>query len=55
MIEIKSLGKCFEQTRALDCVELRFKKGGVYALVGSNGSGKSTLMRSIAGVYAPDE
>ena len=55
MIEIKSLSKYFEQTRALDSVDLHFKKGGVYALVGSNGSGKSTLMRSIAGVYAPDE
>ncbi len=55
MIEVKSFSKLFEKTRALDKVNLRFEKGGIYALVGSNGSGKSTLMRSIAGVYAPDE
>lgn len=55
MIEVKQLSKQFDKTRALDGVELSFEKGGIYALVGSNGSGKSTLMRSIAGVYAPDE
>lgn len=55
MIETIGLTKKFDRLRALDNVELRFKKGGVYALVGSNGSGKSTLMRLIAGVYAPDE
>ncbi len=55
MIEIKQLSKRFDKTCALEGVELRFEKGGIYALVGSNGSGKSTLMRNIAGVYAPDE
>ncbi len=54
MIEIRELSKFFDKTCALDGVELCFKKGGIYALVGSNGSGKSTLMRNIAGVYEPD-
>ena len=55
MIETRQLKKCFDKTVALDYVNLQFKKGGVYALVGSNGSGKSTLMRCIAGVYEADE
>ena len=54
MIEIKELTKYFDETCALDAVDLKFERGGVYALVGSNGSGKSTLMRNIAGVYEPD-
>ena len=55
MIETRQLKKCFDKTVALDYVNLQFKKGGVYALVGSNGSGKSTLMRCIAGVYKAEE
>ncbi len=54
MIEIIELSKFFDKTCALDGVGITFRKGGIYALVGSNGSGKSTLMRNIAGVYAPD-
>lgn len=55
MIEVRQMTKRFDKTNALDRVDLRFEKGGIYALVGSNGSGKSTLMRTIAGVYSPDE
>lgn len=54
MIEVKAVEKYFDKFCALQAVDLCFKKGGVYALLGSNGSGKSTLMRSISGVYRPE-
>lgn len=54
MIEVNTVTKLFDETKALDNVSLRMKQGGVYGLIGSNGSGKSTLLRIISGVYRAD-
>ena len=54
MIEIESLCKSFDTTKAVDHLSVRFESG-ITGLVGQNGAGKSTLLRLIAGVYTPDE
>lgn len=54
MIEVRTVTKLFDETKALDSVTLSMKRGGVYGLIGSNGSGKSTLLRIISGVYRAD-
>ena len=55
MIEAKSLVKKFEDYPALNGLTTPIEPGWIYGLVGTNGSGKSTFMRTIAGVYQPDE
>ena len=55
MIEAKSLVKKFEDYPALNGLTTTIEPGWIYGLVGTNGSGKSTFMRTIAGVYQPDE
>ncbi len=54
MIEVTDLVKCFEQTRALDGLNLKVPNHAVYGLVGPNGAGKSTLIRHLTGIYRQD-
>lgn len=54
MIQATNLVKKFDDTVALDGVNITIPEGSVFGLVGSNGSGKSTLLRLISGVYVPD-
>ena len=54
MIEVKNLAKRFEDTQALDGLNINVKKGAVYGLVGPNGAGKTTAIRHIAGIYRED-
>jgi ribose transport system ATP-binding protein len=53
-IEIRSLSKAFGRQRALDSVDVEFRRARITALLGQNGSGKSTLIKILAGVYSPD-
>lgn len=55
MIEIKQLTKAFDQTVAVDSLDLTVENGTVLGLVGSNGGGKSTLLRMLSGVYRADK
>lgn len=55
MIEIKKVTKKFDKLTALKEVSATIEEGHVFGLIGTNGAGKSTLMRSICGVYRPDE
>ena len=41
--------------RAVNDVSFEVKKGEVIGIVGRNGSGKTTMLRSIAGIFQPDE
>ena len=55
MTEIKNVTKKFDKLTALKEVSATIEEGHVFGLIGTNGAGKSTLMRSICGVYRPDE
>ena len=54
MIELKGIGKKFEDVTALADVSGQIHEGNVFGLVGTNGAGKSTCLRMMAGVLAPD-
>lgn len=55
ILEAKGIVKTFPGVKALNCVNLRLKKGEVHAVVGENGAGKSTLMLTLGGIHKPDE
>jgi len=52
-VQVRSIGKSFGATRALDDVSFDFFPGEIFGLVGANGAGKSTLIKIICGYY-PD-
>ena len=41
--------------RAVDHVSFKVNEGEILGIIGKNGSGKSTMLRSIAGIFQPDE
>jgi Cu-processing system ATP-binding protein len=53
MIELEGVNKTFGKLRALDDVNIEFKAGKSYALIGPNGSGKTTMIKSILGMVIP--
>lgn len=54
-IKLSGITKTFPGVRALHNVELELFKGEVTALIGENGAGKSTLVKTMTGIYQPDE
>ncbi|HEY7634358.1 MAG TPA: ATP-binding cassette domain-containing protein [Gemmatimonadales bacterium] len=52
-IETHSLVKTFGDTRALNGVDLRIRKGSVFGLLGPNGAGKTTTIRILATLLQP--
>ena len=55
IIELKKLTKRFGGITALNKASLHVDKGEVVGLIGDNGAGKSTLIKTLVGVYGPDE
>ena len=53
MIEIKNLGKQFQNETEIDYCDISFKTGKSYMLLGASGCGKSTLLNIIAGILSP--
>ena len=53
MIEIKSLGKTFQNETEIEYKDIVFEDGKSYMLLGASGCGKSTLLNMIAGVLSP--
>jgi len=53
-LRIRSLVKWFDDTLALDTLNLDVPVGSCFGLVGPNGSGKSTTLRSVVGLVRPD-
>ena len=54
IIELKNVTKKFGGITALDSASLHVDKGEVVGLIGDNGAGKSTLIKTLVGVYKPD-
>ena len=53
MIEMKGLGKQFQNETQISYRNITFETGHSYMLLGASGCGKSTLLNMIAGVLSP--
>ena len=53
LLEVSNLGIAFGGLQAVDKVDLRLEKGGLYGLIGPNGAGKTTVFNMLTGVYKP--
>ena len=53
LIELRDVGKRYEETAALDGVNLKVDEGDFLAVVGPNGAGKTTLLKIMAGIEKP--
>jgi len=53
MVTIQQLCFSYKKKLVFDRLNLTFKGGHVYGLLGKNGSGKSTLLRNMAGLLYP--
>ena len=55
IIELRNVTKRFGGITALNKASLHVDQGEVVGLIGDNGAGKSTLIKTLVGVYGPDE
>lgn len=55
VISFKDYTKSFKDEVVLNRINLEFKKGGFYGIIGKNGSGKSILFKAICGFLKPTE
>lgn len=55
IFSLRGVSKSFPGVKALDQVQLDLYPGQVTALIGENGAGKSTLVKSMTGIYKPEE
>ncbi|MYM83404.1 ATP-binding cassette domain-containing protein [Duganella sp. FT50W] len=55
VLKLSGISKRFAGIVALNQVSLSVRPGEVMALIGENGAGKSTLVKTLTGIYQPDE
>src|SRR5213075_1924169 len=55
LLEVRNISKFFGSVIALKDVSMFCRAGEVTCLLGDNGAGKSTLIKTLSGVYKPDE
>jgi D-xylose transport system ATP-binding protein len=55
LFALRGAKKRFGAVQALRGLDFEVRAGEVIALVGDNGAGKSTLVKTISGIYQPDE
>lgn len=53
IIEITNLCKSFKETKVLNDITIKIKKGNIIGIVGRNGSGKTVLFKCICGLVSP--
>lgn len=53
-IEARGLVKRFDDTLAVDGIDLNVAKGSIYGILGPNGAGKTTTLRMLLGIIDPD-
>ncbi len=54
ILEVKHIGKHFENTKVLEDVSFELEEGSALAIIGSSGSGKTTLLRCLNFLETPD-
>ena len=52
-LKLKNISKTIKKKEILKDVNIEFKSGLIYGIVGENGSGKSVLLKIISGFYKP--
>jgi ABC-2 type transport system ATP-binding protein len=55
MIDLINITKTFDETTALDSLDLHLAAGDMFGYIGPNGAGKSTTMKILACLLEPDE
>ena len=55
LLSLKNISKTFPGVKALNNVSFDILENEVHVLVGENGAGKSTLIKTLTGVYQPDQ
>jgi ABC-type sugar transport system ATPase subunit len=55
LLRLAGIGKNFGPVRALSGIDLDIPAGQVTAIVGDNGAGKTTLIKTISGIWHPDD
>lgn len=55
MIQLAHVGKSFEDKTVLKDINFTFEDGKTSLIIGQSGSGKTVLMKSIVGLFTPDE
>jgi len=53
MIICENLSKIFNSNSGIKNINLKFKQGIIYGIIGYNGAGKTTLFNCIEGLYTP--
>ena len=52
-IKVNNVSKKFNQVEVLNDINVKFKSGKIYGLIGRNGSGKSVFLKMLCGFYKP--
>jgi simple sugar transport system ATP-binding protein len=55
LLDVRNISKYFGSVIALKDVSMWCRAGEVTCLLGDNGAGKSTLIKTLSGVYTPDD
>lgn len=55
MLEVRRVSKGYGKHRVCEDVSFTVQEGSIHALIGENGVGKTTLIKTLVGIYEPDE